>query len=62
MLKIVSATAEKVNLVFYQNAVPIVRERRHRQKLPSIDLPSRPSSCRGVWQIEKIADQDFRSN
>lgn len=65
MLKVVCSAAENINLAFYQNAVPIVRELSIGNETGAevsaveVHLSSEPSFVTpGVWRIEKIADKD----
>ncbi|MGY8665415.1 DUF3320 domain-containing protein [Bradyrhizobium sp. UFLA05-109] len=62
-LKIACTTADNINVAFYQNAVPIIRELalensegRDLREL-SVHLASEPAFITpGVWRIEQIAD------
>jgi len=64
-VKAACSAAESVNLAFYQNAVPIVRELTVENATGGdvseieVRLPSEPPFVApGVWRIEKIADKD----
>src|SRR5438552_2590796 len=63
-VKIASTAADNVNVAFYQNAVPIIRDLAVENALGSdltgisIHLTSEPPFLTpGVWRIERIADQ-----
>jgi very-short-patch-repair endonuclease len=62
--KITCTAAENVNVAFFQNAVPIIRELAIENSLGrelsdvSVHLSSEPPFLSpGVWQIDRIADQ-----
>jgi hypothetical protein len=65
MLNVACSTAENINLAFYQNAVPIVRELSvgNQSDTPvsgvEVHLSSEPGFVSpGVWRIDKIAPSD----
>ena len=65
MLYVACSTAENINLAFYQNAVPIVRELSvgNESDTPvsgvEVHLSSEPGFVSpGVWRIDKIAPND----
>ena len=62
--KVTCTAADNVNVAFFQNAVPIIRELAIENSLGrelsdvSIHLSSEPPFLSpGVWQIDRIADQ-----
>lgn len=63
-VKITCANADNVNVAFYQNAVPIIRDLAVENTLGrdlteiSVHLTAEPAFLTpGVWRIERIADQ-----
>jgi hypothetical protein len=65
-LKITCTAADNVNVAFYQNAVPIIRDLAVENALGrdlteiSVHLTAEPPFLTpGVWRIERIADQTF---
>jgi hypothetical protein len=63
-LKITCAAAENVNVAFYQNAVPIIRDLAIENGLGrdltdiSVHLAAEPPFLTpGVWRIDRVADQ-----
>lgn len=63
-MKITCAATENINVAFYQNAIPIIRELGVENDLGcevsgvSVHLSSEPAFVNpGVWRIERIADQ-----
>jgi hypothetical protein len=63
-LKITCTVADNVNVAYFQNAVPIIRELALENSLGrelsdvSVHLSSEPPFLSpGVWQIDRIADQ-----
>ena len=65
MLNVACSTAENINLAFYQNAVPIIRELSvgNESDTPvsgvEVHLSSEPGFVSpGVWRIDKIAPND----
>jgi len=63
-LKIICAAAENINVAFYQNAVPIIRELTLENELGrdltdiSVRLSSEPAFLTpGVWRIDRLSDQ-----
>ena len=65
MLNVACSTAENINLAFYQNAVPIVRELSVGNEFDTpvsgveVHLSSEPGFVSpGVWRIDKIAPND----
>ena len=64
VLKITCAAADNVNMAFYQNAVPIVRDLAIENTLGhdvtdiSVHLTSEPPFLTpGIWRIDCISDQ-----
>jgi very-short-patch-repair endonuclease len=63
-LKITCSAAENINVAFYQNAVPIIRELTLENELGrdltdiSVRLSSEPAFLTpGVWRIERLSDK-----
>jgi very-short-patch-repair endonuclease len=64
VLAVTCAAADNINVAFYQNAVPIIRDLAVENKLGrdlseiSVHLTAEPPFLTpGVWRIERIADQ-----
>jgi len=63
-LQIICSAAENINVAFYQNAVPIIRELTLENELGrdlidvSVRLSSEPAFLTpGVWRIDRLSDK-----
>ena len=64
-VEVVCTTAQNINLAFYQNAIPIIRELSIRNasgdelRQIAVRLSSEPPFVTpGVWRIDRIANED----
>ena len=64
ILKVACSAADSVNIAFYQNAIPIIRELAIENELgrdlsgKSVHLAAEPPFLMpGIWRIERITDR-----